>query len=346
MVQMNSRRTEREPTIGAGFARGLIEAAVARGATRDELLARAKIAPDSVIDQDGRIPFSRYKALMYAGQKLANDPALALHFGEAYDFEELSIVGLIGNSCENLGQAMAQLNRYARLVVEVDGVTRDRLVFSRDHDGLWIIDTRENPNAFPEMTESAFARIVSSAHRFAKAELKAVHFTHKEPTYRAEYDRIFQVPITFESGRNALLMVSDEWMRMKPPVPSRYLFGLLSERADALMKQLETSNTVHARVESFLIPILHTGDVGMETIARRMGISRQTLFRRLHEEGTTFEKLLDELRHKMALNYINGGRVSVNEIAYLVGFSQPAAFSRAFKRWTGKSPRSLRKTSP
>jgi AraC-like DNA-binding protein len=88
--------------------------------------------------------------------------------------------------------------------------------------------------------------------------------------------------------------------------------------------------------------MLHTGDASRDAIAEKMGLSRQTLFRTLKAEGTTFEKVLDELRHKMALNYLSGKKVSVNETAYLVGFSEPAAFSRAFKRWTGSSPRMMR----
>ena len=81
-------------------------------------------------------------------------------------------------------------------------------------------------------------------------------------------------------------------------------------------------------------------------IASKLGLSRQTLFRRLKAEGTTFENVLDELRHKLALHYLNGKKVSVNETAYLVGYSEPAAFSRAFKRWTGASPRKMRASSP
>ena len=68
----------------------------------------------------------------------------------------------------------------------------------------------------------------------------------------------------------------------------------------------------------------------------------QTLFRKLKAKGVTFEKVLDDLRHKLALDYLNGKKVSVHETAYLVGFSDPAAFSRAFKRWTGSSPRTMR----
>jgi AraC-like DNA-binding protein len=80
----------------------------------------------------------------------------------------------------------------------------------------------------------------------------------------------------------------------------------------------------------------------MEAIAAKMNQSRHTLHRALKDEGVTFEQVLDDLRHTLALQYLQGKKVSVNETAYLVGFSDPAAFSRAFKRWTGMSPRDAR----
>jgi AraC-like DNA-binding protein len=109
------------------------------------------------------------------------------------------------------------------------------------------------------------------------------------------------------------------------------------------MQRLEGDPSARGRVESLLMPILHTGEAGMEAAARALGMSRQTLFRRLKAEGVTFEQVLDELRRRLALDYLAGRKVSVSEVAYLVGFSDPAAFSRAFKRWTGQSPRSFRR---
>ena len=94
------------------------------------------------------------------------------------------------------------------------------------------------------------------------------------------------------------------------------------------------------------MPILHTGDASMDLIAARLSVSRQTVYRQLKAEGVTFETVLDELRHQLAVHYLSGQKTSVNETAYLVGFSEPAAFSRAFKRWTGTSPRSLLPASP
>ena len=137
---------------------------------------------------------------------------------------------------------------------------------------------------------------------------------------------------------NALLM-DEEFLSIRLPRSNRYVFGVLSEHAEALLKSLEDSKSTRGRVESLLMPVLHTGEASMEMIAGKLGMSRQTLFRKLKAEGVNFEKVLDELRHKLALYYLNGKKASVNETAYLVGFSEPSAFSRAFKRWTGSSPR-------
>jgi AraC-like DNA-binding protein len=333
-----------ELTVAAGLARGLMELAVSKGASQKALAERSCIDPQELLDQDRRIPFVKYVALMRAGKELCGDPALALHYGETNDLSQISIVGLLGYASETMLDAFAQLNRYGRLVVEFDGGP-DRFKLSHTKGGAWIVDTRQNANDFPELTESTFARMVCGPRHFGVPQLvKEVHVTHAEPTYRAEYDRIFQAPVVFRSEWNAML-VDEAAVTHRIALQPRYVFGILSEHADTLLKSLESSKSTRGRVESLLMPILHTGNASMDSVAAKMGLSRPTLFRRLKAEGTTFETVLDELRRTMALDYLNTKKVSVNETASLVGFSEPAAFSRAFKRWTGNSPGSVRSSS-
>lgn len=96
-----------------------------------------------------------------------------------------------------------------------------------------------------------------------------------------------------------------------------------------------------AEVERRLEPLLASGEIGIERLARDLGYSRQTLYRRLKAEGVTYERLLDGLRRRLGLRFMREG-LSVKEAAYRLGFSDPAAFSRAFKRWTGSSPSGMR----
>ena len=328
------------PTVSAGYANALTDLAVSRGASRPTLLDRSGINPGDLLDQDNRIPFERFKALMRAAKALCDDPALALHFGETSLFTEMSIVGLISYASETMGEAFTQLNRYGRLVIEVDdGDSTDRFATVPSPDGAWLEDRRTNPNDFPELTESTLARFVCDCARlFPDTPLaKAVHVTHARPSHHAEYSRIFKAPVVFDSDRNALL-IDSSWPYRKIGGSSRYVFGIFSERAAALLKSQENAKTAKGRVESMLIPILHTGETGMERVAKTMGLSRPTLYRQLKAEGVRYEILLDGLRHKMALHYLDGKKVSVSQTAYLVGFADPSAFSRAFKRWTGSSP--------
>jgi len=335
-----------ELTVMAGYARALLELAVAKGASPQALAERSRIDADALQDADARIPFAKFVALMRAGKELSGDPALGLHFGEAIDLSKISIVGLIGRACETMAEAFVQLNRYRGLVIEVDLATAERFGLANGDGGIWMIDNRRNPDDFPELTESTMARIVCGCNRMIAESggsgeapaVKAVHFTHADPGYRAEYERIFRAPVTFGSDKNAML-VDPSWPAHRLAIQPRYVFGVLSAHAEALLANLERSKTTRGRVESLLLPALHAGDIGIEAVADKMGISRWTLARKLKAEGVTFEQCLDELRHKMALHYLSGKKASVNETAYLVGFSEPAAFSRAFKRWTGKSPR-------
>jgi AraC-like DNA-binding protein len=334
----------REPTFGAGYAKGLLELAASRGADRRALAARAGLDLATLENRDNRIPWSRYVALMREAKATTGEPALALHYGEAVDIAEISIIGLINQASETVAEAFAQLNRYVPLIAETEnagGGARFQLMV--DRSGPWTIDARLNANDFPELTESAFAQLVCAPRRAGEPPfLKAVHVTWPDPGYRAEYERVFQAPVVFGSDRNGLLVDPGLAGRSIRPRLPRYAFGVLCEHADALLASLEGERTVRGQVEALLLARLHTGEASMDGVAGKLGMSRQTLFRRLKAEGVTFEEVLDAIRHKLALEYLRGRKVSVNETAYLVGFSDPAAFSRAFKRWTGSSPRDRR----
>jgi AraC-like DNA-binding protein len=331
-----------EGTVSAGFVKALIDFAVDKGASEALLLARAGLRGDELADQDARVPLLSYITLMRAGKQLCNDPALALEFGAATDARRFSVVGLIAHSAATMAEALAQLNRYGRLMIEVDLGEGPRFQIIRTETERWLVDRRINPDEFPEITEATFSRLICMTRRLWPHATFAlsVEVTHQAPAHRDTYERLWRVPVRFGAQRNAIQTTLD-WGEAPVEPDSRYVFGVLTERGDALLKELENSKTVRGQVESLLLPILHTGDVGVDVIAKRLNVSRQTLYRNLKAEGVTFEQTLDDLRRRMALHYLSGKRVSVNETAYLVGFSDATAFSRAFKRWTGMSPREM-----
>lgn len=332
---------QNEPTVSAGYAKALLDFATRRGAAAGKLLAAAGMTAAMLDDLDKRVGYPRFKALMRAAIAQTGDPALALRFGADSDFRKWSVVGLIAHASATMTEALAQLNRYGRLVVETEGLALGPRFANVARDGaFWLEDNRLNANDFPELTESSWSRFIVHARENFPDHVFALgaEVTHPPPAHWMVYEEIWRVPVTFGAARNAIRM-NPNWPSVRIAPDNRYAFGVLAEKADALLRDLEAQGTVRGRVEALIMAMLHTGEADIETIAAKMGVSRQTLFRRLKAEGVTFAAVLDGLRRQLAMHYLKGRKVSVNETAYLLGFSEPAAFSRAFKRWTGTSPR-------
>ncbi len=327
------------PTVSAGLVNGLIRYAERQGADPVELACRARLNPAALADPDARLPVAAYLDLVSEAKAMLDDPALALHYAETVLMSDVSIVGLIMEASATIGEAYLQLRRYGRLAMEVDTtIDGGRFELVTENDRLYLIDRWPAPEGVRELTEMAFASLVCGPRRFlAQSPVLSVQFAYPAPAYLAEYERVFACPLEFDALRNALEMHPEALTWRVAQNPS-YVFGMLTERADRLLLSLDLTRTTARRVEAILMTVLHQGDISAEDIAQELGFSRQTLFRRLRDEGTTFSDILKNLRQRLAIDYLRAGKASANEIAYLVGFSDAAAFSRAFKKWTGKTP--------
>ncbi len=136
--------------------------------------------------------------------------------------------------------------------------------------------------------------------------------------------------------------VVNGWPRPAATSADNPLLGLFDAFAKAITQRPADPNSLRRRVEARLEPMLENGEATLDKLASELGMSRATLQRRLKAEGTSFEAILDGLRQRLARRYLRKENYSVKKTAYLLGFSDPAAFSRAFKRWTGQSPSELR----
>lgn len=323
----------------------LLDFAVARGADRELLLSRSGIAPEDLAADDDRIPLTRFRELTRAAQELCGDPALALKYGEAFDVSEVSIGCLVSGASATLAAAVEQMNHFARLGVDC-GAARERSRFQLSREGaeLWFIDNAVDLT-FPELAEMSFARLVTST-RHVLGDVPVflgVRFARVAPAYESEYARVFRTPVMFGSETNAVRIDQTVVASMWPSQPSELVSGVLRQHAERLLRQLDRSQSVRGRVEDVLVPLLKTGDTTVETVAREIGVSRQTLFRQLRAEGVTFEGILEELRCRLALRYLQKDRLSVSRVATMLGYSDATAFARAFRRWTGRAPRDARR---
>ena len=222
---------------------------------------------------------------------------------------------------------------------------QDRFELLQAHGEVWIVDHALPPDGNYFGIEASFARFVSEFRRTFPNTPFALELevTYGPPPHADEYPEIFRIPVRFEASRNAL-RIDPSWLGTDTEFEpgNRYAFGVFTQHADALLEDLGNANTTRAMVEAQILPDLHKGSLSMDEVGRNLGISRQTLYRRLKEESVTFAEVHDDLRQRMARDYLTTRKVSVNETAYLLGFSEASSFVRAFKRWTGQSPTAFR----
>jgi AraC-like DNA-binding protein len=327
-----------DATVSAGVASALLDLAAAKGADAAMLTRNAGIEPGALGDPDGRVPMASYVRLMRAAKTAVQDPALGLHFGEAYEMRDISVVGVAAAPAGNISGGLGPLNRFARLAVEAGHHGEERFRLVERGKEVWLEDRRSDPDAFHELTESTFARIVTTMRRSGAAGLlRKVHFTHSAPAYRDEYQRIFGVPLQFRSRWNALGF-DREMLGRAVAAPPGYLHGVMTKHAETLLGKLDRDKSFAHRVEQELTMLLPAGGGSAEAVAAKLSMSRQTLFRRLKAEGSSFERLSRELKTRLAVEYLRNGRTPIAQAAHQLGFADRASFSKAFKRWTGRSP--------
>ncbi|MAM62210.1 AraC family transcriptional regulator [Maritimibacter sp. UBA3975] len=332
--------------MAAGFVSALLDYTVARGADRAALLAEIGLGEDDLADQDNRVPVASYQSLIGAGIAATGDTALLLRHTLETRLETMSVVGQIVHTSSSLAHSIEQLNRYLRLMAEnLAFADRDRFELVRERGEVWIVDHLpvEGPDYIS--IEASFARFISEFRRSFEGinfEL-AMEVTYAPPPHVGEYPELFRIPVTFEAKRNAL-RIDPVWATTESAFEpgNEYVFGVFTRHADTMLAELAQSDSIRSRIEAQILPDLHKGALSMDKSARALGMSRQTLYRRLKDEGVTFAEIHDQLRERMARDYLTARKVSVNETAYLLGFSEASSFVRAFKRWTGKSPTAYR----
>jgi len=334
----------KQPTMAAGFASSLLDYAVEKGADRTALLTASGLSDAALAKQDGRILVDAYHALIQAAIMATGDGALLMRHNMDSKLEAMSIVGQIVHSSGSMVHSIQQLNRYTRLMSELDVIERaDRFEVAIENNEVWLVDNLPQLFVSSMAIEASFSRFISEFRRSFPEQTFAIEMevTYAPPPYVDAYAELLQIPVRFNGVRNAL-RIDSFWLDTDFDPGNEYIFAIFTDHANALLAELDTADTTRAKVEARILPDLHTGSISMDKIARDLGMSRQTLYRRLQEEGLTFAEVHDDLRSRMARDYLCARKVSVNETAYLLGFSEASSFVRAFKRWTGKSPKAFR----
>ncbi|MBL4683028.1 MAG: AraC family transcriptional regulator [Nannocystaceae bacterium] len=325
-------------TVLSVASRAVLDACRQLGLDPEAISSAAGLTHQVLYDANARIPADRADALWRHAFEQADDPSLALHAAEALPFGAYKVLDFITANAPTVGEGLTRVARYFALVDD-----RGRFeVEVQDPVSLRMHSAGgEIPQAAQEYT---FAALVLRSRACAGAPwpLQAVDFTFDQPADSSEHERIFGCPIRFGRPEPRLLIAASTW-----DLPVRgadaALFAVLEDHAAHLLAQRPTEEpSLVSQLKAHLHRELRGGDPSMRSVARQMGMGERTLQRRLKELGLAYAGLVSETRHELSRGYLREPSVSIAEIAWLLGYSEQSAFTRAFRSWSGQTPAAWR----
>ena len=328
-------------TILATVLASVIEAAKSLGHDAHALADRAGFALDDLADPDVQVPIVWDIALWQA----LNSPGTGLAIGQQLGVQALGALGFAIRHGDTVGQALQWLDRFRALIHPQ--FVAEHAIERHDRD-VWMVFRKHIPVPFAQLTESVFA-YAASLHRMLQGlvgqplPLRLVAFPFERPS-GAECENVeqwFACPVQW--GATQLVMAYDPHVLSLPLAKQDApLFAYLTHRVAQLHQALPVSATVPARwvdrVRHEIERVLAHGEPTQRDVAAALSVSTRTLQRRLNSDGTRFAEVLDSLRRDRAAGLLADGHLTATQVAVLLGYSEPAPFFRAFKRWYGMAP--------
>ena len=170
-----------------------------------------------------------------------------------------------------------------------------------------------------------------------------VCFAHAAPEDASEHRRFFRSPVRFRAGSNSMILSAVDAARPLQAADEA-LSLIVRRRLDKALaeRELHDSGPLSGRVRHMMVEHLGHTTLTPATVARALAVSRRTMSRRLADEGASFRNILDDVRREFACALLQDRTLSIGDIAFFLQYSEPPAFHRSFRRWTGRTPQAFR----
>ena len=299
------------------------------------VLDRVGIPESALEDAKTRLPQRRFQALWQVASEATGDPAIALRVSIMVKANTLGIIGYLASASESGRNAFELVKGLTPLLwenVECDLESDGEVAFLRCNTG-------SNPQASRFTTEYAIGLAVTMSRVFgaARDDPLEARFSYSAPAYADEYERILRLPVRFDAGEDGVLLPISMMDSLNPSADAALRLLLERYAADQLAR-IPTSARFSQRVRARILSMLPLGGLTSDTVAAQFSISNRTLRRRLQKEATSYQEILDDVRAELARHYLTKEKREIDEVAFLLGFSDPSAFTKAFRRWTGQTP--------
>ncbi len=289
-------------------------------------------------EQDNRIDSERYIAMYQAAADLLKDDNLGLHVGLSIKPGYFGALGYAIMSCQTLGQALQKHIKYQALVGSIG-----KAQFSQEDGLIHLAWQADGQQVNRHVAEKSIASWVSFARWITQQQLlpTQVQFQHSAPRDLAQHDAFFNCPIIFESQQTSISFAAD-YLQLPLLKTDHSLLDLMETHLEQALQKLQYQHAGLESIRDAIVAQLDTGQVDIEHIAKQLALSSRSLQRKLQAQGTSFKQLLDDIRYELAQQYLKNDQLLLVDIAFLLGFAEQSSFQRAFKRWSGQTPKQFR----
>lgn len=291
---------------------------------------------------DTRLPIETYLLIQDQAAECVNDPYFGLHMGEFAKPGSWSILGYMMMNCRTLGEALEKSVRCSRII---GNLIEARMQFQLTKiKGIFF-----TPSHAPEMSrrclEATFASVMRLMRTLTGRQINPleVTFIYPEPTSRSEYERFFQCPVQFGQKDNSIIMdISAANIPVLMPSPD--LLEYFEKYAQEFLAEMERKDEHTRAVTRIILSKLDDEALSTNKVASELAVNVRTLQKRLEYEGVAFSDLYKDIRQRLAQRYLREN-YTVEQITYMLGFSEPSVFRKAFKKWSGVTPREYRESA-
>jgi AraC-like DNA-binding protein len=321
------------PTIGSGTVRPLLDALERLGHDGGRLVAAAGLDRGVLDDPDARVPCEAQGALLMLAQRERPRTNLALDLAAVTPIGAYPLIDYLVVSSGTVGEGLTRLARYYRLIEA--GAS---LQLREDGDLVEVRAEYSDPFAVEYAMSITLLHLAREGEGRPRAEY--LNFMHR-PGDATAYQHALGCPVVVGAPWNGFAMTSATW-RLPMRRRDAALLGVLERHADEVMARMPEPGDIVTSTRHAIAQGMALGEATIETIARSLALAPRTLQRRLADTGTTFQRLLEQTRRDAASRHLEQSNLSIGEIAFVLGYSEPAAFHRAFRRWHGVTPQAFR----